>query len=172
MKLQSSSHKTRLTYKGVQYMSKSMPPCNLHIVAASYSSYRKRMLTQTLFLRTIVHPVMTAVGRIFLLLHSNRVQCCVKIHLSLSLRKCCNVLLTSVSASACNNSTCVPPLVTTPQRFELQVGTTVKIIPCSDYPLPLSLYDEANHTLTGIYYKALVTKNPSVEWPDTQRPQT
>ena len=66
--------------------------------------------------------------------------------------------IANFSFSKCNNSTCKPPLVTTPQHFELQVGTTVKIIPGSDYPLPLSLYDEANHTLTGIYYKAWVTK--------------
>ena len=65
--------------------------------------------------------------------------------------------------STCNNSTCKPPLVTTPQRFELHVDTTVKIIPGSEYRLPLSVYDEGNHTLTGIYYKAWVTKNPSVE---------
>ena len=80
--------------------------------------------------------------------------------------------IANFSFSKCNNSTCKPPLVTTPQRFELQVDTTVKIIPGSEYPLPLSLYDETNHTLTGIYYKAWVTKNPSIEWPDTQRPQT
>ena len=71
--------------------------------------------------------------------------------------------IANFSFSKCNNSTCKPPLVTNPQRFELYVDTTVKIIPGSEYRLPLSVYDEANHTLTGIYYKAWVTKNPSVE---------